>query len=194
MTGISLQFELRDAEARRRLQDMLDRMDNRRPFLEAVGDRLVRAASDSFRNQRAPDGTPWTPLAARTIKARIRKGQLPLTILKSNSTGKVGSSLAGSINRQATNDEVRVGSVHDLAPIHQLGGTIRKPARKAKIYRMLDKDGRPGRRFVKKDKADHVAEVTIPAHAITIPARPFLGVSDADRAAIIEDAEDWLTR
>ncbi|MDP5308730.1 phage virion morphogenesis protein [Paracoccus spongiarum] len=192
MTGISLQFELRDEEARRRLQEMLDRMDNRRPFLEAVGDRLVRAASDSFRNERAPDGTPWTPLAARTIQNRIRKGQVPLTILRSNT--RIGSSLAGSINRVATNDEVRVGSPVAYAAIHQLGGTIRKPARQAKIYRLKDANGTVGLRFVKRETANHVTDVTIPAHSITIPARPFLGVSATDRAAIIEDAEDWLTR
>lgn len=192
MTGISLQFELRDEEARRRLQDMIDRMDNRLPFLERVGDRLVRTASDSFRNERAPDGTPWTPLKARTIKARIRKGQLPLTILKTNT--RIGSSLAGSINRIATNDEVRIGSPVAYAAIHQLGGTIQQPARAAKIYRMKDAQGNVGRRFVRKDKANHVTDVQIPAHSVTIPARPFLGVSDDDRAGIMEDAEDWLSR
>lgn len=194
MSGISLQFELRDEAARRYLQGMIDRMDNRRRLLKSIGDRLLNSTSLNFREERGPDGRPWTPLAARTVKARIRKDQTPLTILRSNSKGRIGSSLAGSINRVYDNDEVRVGSAKETAAIHQLGGTISKPARTAKIYRMKDEDGRVGRRFVKKEKANHVTEVTIPAHSITIPARPFLGVSEADQQGIIEDAEDWLSR
>ncbi|MDP5307916.1 hypothetical protein [Paracoccus spongiarum] len=69
-----------------------------------------------------------------------------------------------------------------------------KPARAAKIYRLKVQDGKVGRRFVKKKEANHVSDVTIPGHSITIPARPFLGLSQADRAGIFEDAEDWLTR
>lgn len=194
MSGISIEFELRDEEASARLQELLARMDDRRPFFEAVGDRLLKTTSDSFRNEQAPDGTPWTPLAASTVRARIRKGQLPLTILRSNSKGRTGSPLAGSISRVYDNDELRVGSAKETAAIHQLGGTIQKPARQAKLYRRKDADGKVGRRFAKKSEANHVTDVTIPAHTITIPARPFIGVSDADREGIIEDAEDWLMR
>lgn len=191
MTGISLQFELRDELARRRLQDLIDRMDNRLPFFRAVGDRMLETASDSFRNERAPDGTPWAPHSPRTVRQRMRLRQLPLTILRTNT--RIGSSLAGSINYRATNEELHVGSPVEYAAIHQLGGTIEMPARKAKIYRKREKDGSLGRRFAKKKlKSSEATDVTIPAHTITIPARPFIGISDADRAGIFEDAEMWL--
>ena len=143
--------------------------------------------------QSGPDGRAWTPLASATVKARTRRGQTPITILRSNSKGKIGSSLAGSINARVTDDEVRVGSAVEYAAIHQLGGTINKPARQGQIFRRRGKDGTVGRRFVKKKEADVVTEVAIPAHAITIPARPFLGISVADQADIFEAAERWLT-
>lgn len=192
MTGISMEFEFDDREAQAMLRGLISRMDNRRPFFERVGDRLVNSTSLNFHNERAPDGTPWTPLKAATIRARTRKGQLPLTILRTNT--RIGSSLAGSVNRQASKDEVKIGTPAAYGAIHQLGGTISKPSRQANIYRMKDKNGTVGRRFVSKDEANHVTDVTIPAHSISIPARPFLGVSPADREAIIKDAEDWLTR
>lgn len=47
-------------------------------------------------------------------------------------------------------------------------------------------------RFVKKSEADVVTDVEIGAHAIVIPARPFLGVSAADQEDIFDAAERWL--
>jgi len=194
MTGISIRAELQIREAQEQLRGLIDRMADLRPFLNAVGDRLIGSSGDNFRNQSGPDGRSWTPLAPATIKARQRKGQTPITILRSNSKGRIGSALAGSINKEVGDDEVRVGSPVEYAAIHQLGGTIHKPARVAKIYRRMEKDGSIGRRFVKKSKANVVSDVTIPSHTITIPARPFIGISGADEAGILEDAENWLSR
>ena len=87
---------------------------------------------------------------------------------------------------------MRIGSPVEYAAIHQLGGTIQQPDRAAKIYRKRDADGKIGRRFVKKSAADVITDVTIPGRAIIIPARPYLGLSPADEAAILEDAADWL--
>lgn len=192
MTGISIKSDLRDEAARRELLDLLDRMDNMRPFYDAVGNLLVGSTGDRFQAQQDPEGHAWTPLRPATIKARTRKGQLPLTILRSNSRGKSGSPLAGSINYQATDEEARIGSPKEYAAIHQLGGTIKRQARKGKIYRRKDEAGNVGNRFVKKSKANHVTDVDIPAYTITIPARPYLGVSREDQEDIVEVARDYF--
>ncbi|WP_323041568.1 phage virion morphogenesis protein [Gemmobacter sp.] len=194
MTGISIKVELRQQEARDRLQAILNRMDRKQPFYKSVGERLMASVPDRFRTETDPDGVPWKPLAPATVKARTRKKQLPLTILRSNTRRKSGSALAGSINMQVSEEEVRVGSSHELAAVHQLGVTIQRPARDAKIYRIKDKTGQIGRRFAAKEKANHVTDVKIPAYSITIPARPFLGITKADEAAILDQAVDWLTR
>lgn len=194
MTGFSISAELQIQEARTQLRDLLERMDNRRPFFGAVGERLLLSTARNFDRQGGPDGKAWKPLAPATIKARQRLGQTPITILRSNSKGRSGSALAGSVNYEASESELRIGSPKETAAIHQFGGTIQKPARAAKIYRKLGKDGSIGRRFVKKKKATAVTDVTIPAHTITIPARPFIGISGSDEAGILEDAENWLIR
>ncbi|MGR3822473.1 MAG: phage virion morphogenesis protein [Salipiger marinus] len=183
---IGFNTELRDADARRALEEMLQRMENKRPFYAAVGQRMVDSTTERFDLENAPDGTPWAALRAATIKARERRKQIPVVKLRAE------GHLKGSIYHVATAEEVRVGSPVEYAAIHQLGGTINKPARQAKIYRKKDEAGQVGRRFVSKDDANHVTDVTIPAHKITIPARPYLGLSAADEEGVLEDAETWL--
>ena len=186
MTGISIKAELDSTEAQRKLRALVALMDRKRPFFEDVGNLLVASVGRRFRAQRAPDGTPWTPLKPATIKARAKRGRSKIAILRE--TGR----LAGSINYQASDDDVRIGSPDERAAIHQLGGTIDRPARAAKIYRLKGKDGTVGRRFVKKKAANHVTDVQIGAHGISIPARPFLGISAEDQTDIMAAADRWL--
>ncbi|MBZ4022188.1 phage virion morphogenesis protein [Rhodobacter sp. TJ_12] len=184
MAGISIQVELQDLAARETLGDLLARMDNRHPFYASVGERLLSSTRDRFESETDPNGAPWTPLAPRTIKQRQKRGQLPLTILRSNSKGMAGSSLAGSINYIASAEDVRIGSPKVYAAIHQLGGTIQKP--ESSRYMV-------GRRFAKRAQ-EGGRDVPIKAHTITIPARPYIGISREDELGILEDAEDWLSR
>ncbi len=182
MTGISISVELQEATARQALRDLLARMENPRGFYKGVGEALLASTSTRFETETGPDGKPWTPLKPATIRARTKAGQLPLTILRSNTKGKSGSSLAGSINYIASDDELRIGSPVAYAAIHQLGGTIEKQAGSRYMV---------GRRFAKRDK-EGGKDVAIKAHTITIPARPYIGISAADQEGILEQAQDWL--
>ncbi|PTV94028.1 phage virion morphogenesis protein [Rhodobacter aestuarii] len=184
MAGISIKVELQDLAARDTLRDLLTRMENPQPFYASVGERLLSSTRDRFETQTDPQGAPWVSLAPRTIKQRQKRGQLPLTILRSNSKGMAGSSLAGSINYIASAEEVRIGSPKVYAAIHQLGGTIQKP--ESSRYMV-------GRRFAKRSE-EGGREVKIKAHTITIPARPYIGISPEDEIGILEDAEDWLSQ
>ena len=188
MSGISITVGLDDLAARERLRSLVERMDRRRPFYADVGEIMVASTGRRFAAETGPDGRRWTPLARATIKARQRRGRAALSILRER------GHLAGSINYVATDSEVRIGTPVESAAIHQLGGTIEKPARAAKIYRLKDKNGNVGRRFVKKSKANHVTDVTIPAHTIRIPARPYLGISAEDQTDFMAAAERWLFR
>lgn len=172
MAGISLEVEIEDVQVLKRLSDLVDRMSNPKPFYGAVGEELVGSTAENFRNEAGPDGGAWVPHSQSTIKSRIRKGQMPLSILRSNTGGKSGSTLAGSISHQPTATEVRVGSPSEYAAIHQLGGTIKKKARKGKAF------GRD--------------DVQFSAHEIKIPARPFIGIGAYDWDLIFETADDWL--
>lgn len=81
--------------------------------------------------------------------------------------------------------QVNVETDRHLSAVRQLGKTIQKKEGKRWMT---------GRRFAKREKAPEGREVAIRAHQITIPARPFLGVSREDERPIMQDAEDWLMR
>ena len=81
--------------------------------------------------------------------------------------------LVGSFTRQVTGSRLVVGTNVHYAAIHQFGGTIR-PKGSALRFRI-------GRRWVF-------------ARKVTIPARPFLGISDEDREEIIEIFEEHARR
>lgn len=62
-----------------------------------------------------------------------------------------------------------------IAALQEYGGTIDVPERETTIYRQVDADGdfKHGGRFVKAKKSNFATTHTVPAHKITIPARPF---------------------
>jgi phage virion morphogenesis protein len=186
MTGFTIQIEVNE-EARQALNMLVERMTNPRPFYQAAGNLLVGTVGENFRWQAAPDGAAWAPLRPATIRARQRRGRSALAILRERGI------LAGSIFYLVGDDGVRVGSPVKYAAIHQFGGSIDMPARQGKIYRRQMTDGSFGRRFAKKKNKTSVAtDVAIGAHQITIPARPFLGISPTDQADIIALAKRWL--
>ena len=76
--------------------------------------------------------------------------------------------LSGTLRYQATTDGVVFGSDRPYAAIHQFGGTIRPKHAKA-----LNVGGRAVKR-------------------VTIPARPWLGLSDNDQQRILEIAKSHL--
>lgn len=72
---------------------------------------------------------------------------------------------------QVSSRSVEIGTNVEYAAIHQFGGVIR--ARRAKALRV------PGIGFRK---------------SVTIPARPYLGLSDTDERVIQDLTEDWLRK
>ncbi len=82
------------------------------------------------------------------------------------------SRLRDSVVYRADDDEVRVGTNVAYAAIHQFGGKIKPRGGRALFF--------PG--------ASH------PVSSVTIPARPFLGISDEDRSEILDIIRDHVSR
>lgn len=179
MTGIRLEVTLHQEEARQALRQLMGRIERLTPFFNALGERQVNSTKENFYRETAPDGQAWQALHPATIRARQKRKLSQLSILRES------GSLIGSIYHQASEAGVEVGSDHHLSAVHQLGKTIQKKEGKRWMA---------GRRFAKREKTPEGREVAIRAHQITIPARPFLGVSREDERLIMEDAEDWLVR
>lgn len=175
MSGISITAQLSSEAAQARLSDILGRLSDLSPFFKNVGEELVKSTKARFQSQTDPEGTPWVPLSPAYARAKLkgRKGVNAGRILS------LDGILGDNITAQPTATEVRIGSAAVYAAIHQLGGTISKAAG----TRQSD-----GRRFAKAGDRT----VGIGAHSITIPARPYLGISDEDEAEIFSLATRYL--
>lgn len=79
--------------------------------------------------------------------------------------------LRGQMTWQLVGDRtVEIGSNLPYAAVHQFGATIKPRAAKVLMFR------------------GHVAK------SVTIPARPYLGLSDEDRSEIVGRTLEWLSR
>ena len=188
MTGISVTAEIDDDEARARLNALMARMENPFGFHENVGKYLQISVDENFQSESDPEGIPWKKLLPRTIRRRIKRKKAGLAILRETGV------LKGSVSAAPTSDQVAIGASAPYAAIHQLGGTIKKPARKAELFfRRNERTGEIGHRFVEREKSNAVQDVVIPAHTINIPARPYIGIGKTDVGRIIEIADGWLS-
>lgn len=187
MAAISVTVEINDSQARASLNAMMARMEKPLGFHKRVGEYLYLSTNENFQSETDPDGVPWQKLLPRTIRRRIKRKKAGLAILRETGV------LKGSISTLPEIDQVTIGASAPYAAIHQLGGKIKKPARKAELFfKRNERTGEIGHRFVKKKKSNAVQDVTIPAHTVTIPARPYLGIGADDVDVIINIADGWL--
>ena len=150
---------------------------DRRPMLNDIGHALTKSVQDRFVAMQSPDGAPWKPLHPRTIRQKRNKNK----ILTERGL------LRGSIHYELNGDTLEVGTDRKYGAIHQFGGVVKIPARTQTVK--IGTKGKNKGRFMKaKSKAAHAIErtFTIPAHDVTIPARPFLGLSSDDKEEIVE--------
>jgi phage gpG-like protein len=176
MAGPAIQVTIDDSPFRAallRLQDFGD--SGMLPALTAIGAAMVTSTKLRFTRGVGPDGAPWKP----SQRAKREGGK---TLILS---GRLWQSVAYN----ATASFVEWGTNVLYASIHQFGGTIRRQPHAHTIYRHVGKDGiEPG--FVKKKRSNFAQDVAIKAYNVLMPARPYLGIDQADKA----EALDILTR
>lgn len=176
--GLRMNVEGHD-QALAALGAIVSRVDHPRPMFEDIGLSLVTSTQRRFEEGRAPDGSPWPP----SLRALAHGGK---TLIDS-------ARLMQSITFNAFDTGVEIGTNVVYAAIHQFGGTIKKAERQHTTYRRYDaRKDELSPRFVKKSKSNFAEDVTIPAHEIKMPARPFLGLDDHDEKEIVRVAEDYL--
>nr|WP_230681123.1 phage virion morphogenesis protein [Paracidovorax cattleyae] len=147
-----------------------------------LGEYLQASTEARFKSQTAPDGRPWAPLKPRYARRKKYNQDKILTLR---------GYLRSGIHCQVVDDNTaEVGRNLRYAAIHQFGGEIDQPARAATVrYRSVA--GRVIFAGRKHKKATERA-VTIPAHVVCVPARPYLGISAADDAEIRQIIMEWV--
>jgi phage virion morphogenesis protein len=137
-------------------------------LLRAIGTGLLRNAQDRFEEARAPDGSAWAPLQPFYLEVKRGPGIL-------RGAGMRGG-LQGSLTMDSDDRSVVVGSARVYAAAHQFGATIRPRAAKVLLFRTAR------------------GRVWGAAKEVTIPARPYLGLSRQDEETILDVTETVLQR
>jgi phage virion morphogenesis protein len=142
------------------------------PLLRAIGTGLLRNTQDRFEAETAPSGAAWAPLNAWYLSFKRGPGIL-------RGAGMRGG-LQGSLIMDVERGAITIGSNKIYAAVHQFGATI-TPKKPGGL--LVIRTGKGGR-----------GEVMGKARSVTIPARPYLGLSVRDEETILEVTEDHLDR
>lgn len=145
-----------DQRLQRALSQAQQRLADTSPLMADIGERLLESTRERFDRGVAPDGTPWVPL-------RDGSGRTPLNLTRT---------MRDQIFPASGRDYVEIAATAKQARWHQLGTdpyTI-EPRTAGGRLRFPGPDGG----FVFRRRVNHPG----------LPARPFLGVSDADVQAI----------
>jgi len=180
---MQIQIKIDTSELNGAFAKLLSNLRNTEPIRRNIGEAVLRTTRDRFNSGGpAPDGTPREPLSPAYLLTKKGKGIL----LEKN---KLYNSL---IYQLLGDDSVVVGANTDYARIHQQGGVIDMPM----ITRVMKfrKVGNKVRFAKKKHKRTYEKTVKVGPYKVTIPARPYLGISRSDEEAIKNIVEDHIRR
>lgn len=171
-----------DAEVLGALRRLIALGNNPQPALRDIAALGESATRTRFREQVGPDGQRWKP----SLRAQLAGGR---TLTKDGH-------LSGSVSASAGRDFAQWGVNRIYAAIHQFGGVIEKAAHSRQVRHRTDAKGNllrsdalqgNGLVFAKnRHKRVSVRWFFVPTHKIVMPARPYLGVNDGDRADILD--------
>lgn len=149
-----------------------------RQAMEALGAHFVYSTQLNFQRETAPDGTRWRPLAPRTANKRVGRGRRGHDHIL-----RLTTRLYRSVNYTATATSLEWGSNLVYAGVHQDGGVISMPAREGRVSlkSIRRKGGGVRSRFARAGTKGAIErKVSLRGYSITVPARPFLGISNFD--------------
>ena len=188
-------FEVRDEGMAVGLARVAEGLRSPLPLFRDIAGFLEKETEDNFAAQGRP---AWLGLSPRTLKRRGADAKIL------QDTGRLAGSIATSYDRT----HATVGTNVRYAAIHQLGGTIQRAAYSKQVRHrtnakgeLMRTDGFNGKGLVFA-KGRHKRALTrwfeVPAHAINIPARPFLpftgqGVlQPSTRDGVVRLSNDYL--
>ncbi|MBN8107752.1 phage virion morphogenesis protein [Vibrio vulnificus] len=112
MAGVRYSVRLNDSEIQEALNQLIKRGSNLTPAMMEIGEELLISHDQRFRDQKSPDGVPWAPISETTKSLKTKNID---TILVLNGL------LSGTLNYQASSDNLLFGSPLEYAATHQFG-------------------------------------------------------------------------
>lgn len=182
-----IKVEIDDQELRQALKGLEAAGKDLRPALQDIGALLVQSTKQRFGTSTAADGTPWAPNSPATMIAWLRKksGKFEGNKRTGNRDGyfyrkgdKKGKLAAKGIATVMAK-RVLIGDTTDLArQIFPVVGDDYVQIGSDRPYAAMQQFGGAKSKF--------------PNLWGDIPARPFLGISDADKQSILDTIADHL--
>lgn len=184
MTGVQIRVD--DRQAIETIDRVVRVAENPAAIMADIEAYLVFSTQRHIETERGPDG-PWPRLSPRTANKRIGRRRRGYDHML-----RVSNRLYSSITGDSGADFAAVGTNVIYGGVHQFGAVIDMPERQQDVHLST---GRGRRRFVSAArKRKETRRVSIGAHQVSIPARPFLYLDETDRAEIERIAEDGLRR
>ncbi|KFE96080.1 phage virion morphogenesis protein [Vibrio parahaemolyticus] len=138
MAGVRYSVRINDAEIQDALSQLIKRGLDLTPAMANIGEELLISHDQRFRDQKSPDGAPWAPLSETTKSLKAKNVD---TILVLNGV------LSGTLNYQASSDNLLFGSPLEYAATHQFGRTTTANS-------MIPNKAIPARPFLGVDEND----------------------------------------
>jgi len=142
--------------------------------LKSIGELLLNSTRERMNKQVGPDGRPWAPLNpayAGTAADRTKGGKVKTRgVKKGPKILQASGQLFGSLRYQISGEQLQLGTNKIYAAVHQFGAVIKPRNAPALVFWLGGK--------------------LVHAQKVTIPARPFLGLSADDRSNVLEAIQE----
>lgn len=148
-----------------KLRNMVARLENPTPILNAVGKESLRLVTKAFEDEKAPSGVAWKPF--RQWRVKTKGGQVSVPTRTGKVLNRTGH-LKRSFRYETSGRRVTVFTDVFYSPTHQFGATIRPKKAKLLAFTVGGRWGQKYRMFAK---------------SVQIPARPMLPSGDTVPAA-----------
>jgi len=146
--------------------------------LQRMGQRLIMSTAENFKNEQSPGGEDWKPLAGIT-KALRRRGKKDGEPKILQDSGRLRNSVTSQVTMNIDKTSLEFGTNVEYAKTHQFGGSSTITVIRKKNVKK--KSGKYGKRPF----------ATAYTKTIQVPARPFLGVKEADKEVFKKILKDW---
>ena len=168
MSDEPIEIRIDNQELQTKLLEAAQKTENLRPLMKNISGVFAYTAEENFKEEGRPD--KWTDLAESTKKQRKKTGHYPGQILQ------VTGQLASSISTYYDNNSAVIGSNLDYAAIHQHGGQA----------------GRNKKADCEQSAKRSEDTFNASNQAVTIPARPYLKLTEEDFGEILDMTENFL--
>ncbi len=160
-----------DAHVRAMLARLSQRMGNLTPVMRKIGNTIKNDSLANFKGQHAPDGTPWKPLSIATRIARANR----------LSGGKGIKTKKGAIRKSAQRIITSANALLDTGILRASVNVLETTASSVTVgsrikYAAIHQFGGQAGRGKK----------------VTIPARPFIGMSRTAERSIIDTINGYI--